>query len=186
MRSVHQICESLDPADGGAPVVAVHIAAAQAAAGSSAEIVLHGIRRRASVASPRDLVEIHHSLPGMGNVRVERHASARSLGRFLRGTVSAQDVVHLHGVWDLSLRLAGAASRRCGAAYVVTPHGMLDPWCLRQSRWKKRLVLAVAVRREARLAHARIHVPRQRVHVCSIASGCKIMRRIRRSCSTAL
>jgi len=83
----------------------------------------------------------------MGNVRVERHASARSLGRFLRGTVSAQDVVHLHGVWDLSLLLAGAASRRCGAAYVVTPHGMLDPWCLRQSRWKKRLVLAVAVRR---------------------------------------
>jgi glycosyltransferase involved in cell wall biosynthesis len=37
--------------------------------------------------------------------------------------------------------------------YLVTPHGMLDPWSLSQSRWKKRLYLAWRLR--SNLRHAR-------------------------------
>ena len=48
------------------------------------------------------------------------------------------DIVHLHGLWTpLSLTSVSFAPRT-----VVSPHGMLDPWALGQSKWKKKLALA--------------------------------------------
>ena len=46
-------------------------------------------------------------------------------------------VVHFHGLWQLRyMRLA----KRCatlGIPFVVSPHGMLEPWAMRHKRWKK-------------------------------------------------
>jgi len=47
------------------------------------------------------------------------------------------DVVHFHGLW---LPRHSALSRICRARrmpYVVSPHGMLEPWAWRHKRWKK-------------------------------------------------
>ena len=38
-----------------------------------------------------------------------------------------------------SLALLNRANRRLACPYVVHPHGMLDPWAVRNSGWKKRL-----------------------------------------------
>ena len=44
---------------------------------------------------------------------------------------------HFHGLWDPAhSRLAGQLRKR-GMAYVVSPHGMLEPWAFRNRRWKK-------------------------------------------------
>jgi glycosyltransferase involved in cell wall biosynthesis len=43
-------------------------------------------------------------------------------------------------------------SRELHKPYLFTPHGMLDPWSLKQSRLKKRLYLALRLRKD--LAHA--------------------------------
>lgn len=46
-------------------------------------------------------------------------------------------VVHLHGLWQ---RPFPAAARQCRAQkipYVVSPHGMLEPWAWRHKWWKK-------------------------------------------------
>ena len=49
------------------------------------------------------------------------------------------DVTHVHGIWTY----AGVAAARCargrGTPYVLSPHGMLDPWAVANSGWKKRL-----------------------------------------------
>lgn len=49
----------------------------------------------------------------------------------------APDLLHVHGLW----MYPSVATRRWGSAtkgpYVVSPHGMLDPWALANSRWKK-------------------------------------------------
>lgn len=50
------------------------------------------------------------------------------------------DVLHSHGLWMLPSRVALHWSRETGRPHVVSPHGMLDPWALRNSRWKKQLV----------------------------------------------
>lgn len=46
-------------------------------------------------------------------------------------------VVHLHGLWQPAYV---AAARRCREAqipYIVSPHGMLEPWAWRHKWWKK-------------------------------------------------
>ena len=51
------------------------------------------------------------------------------------------DVVHTHGLWLTPSAMGLAVNRHKGTPTFVTPHGMLDPWALRRSRWKKRLAL---------------------------------------------
>lgn len=48
-------------------------------------------------------------------------------------------LLHTHGLWMYPSVAARGWSRRAGRPHVVTPHGMLDPWALANSRWKKRL-----------------------------------------------
>lgn len=56
-------------------------------------------------------------------------------------------VVHVHGLWSLfEIRACRAALRR-GMKLVISPHGMLDPWALRQKRWRKLLAWYVYQRR---------------------------------------
>jgi glycosyltransferase involved in cell wall biosynthesis len=49
------------------------------------------------------------------------------------------DLIHAHGLWMYTDVAARRAARRAGVPLLVSPHGMLDPWALRNSGWKKRL-----------------------------------------------
>ncbi|HEY5040690.1 MAG TPA: glycosyltransferase [Verrucomicrobiae bacterium] len=53
---------------------------------------------------------------------------------------SANDIVHLHGVWQYPTAATLRWARATGRPYVVSAHGMLEPWALRRSRFKKTLV----------------------------------------------
>jgi glycosyltransferase involved in cell wall biosynthesis len=143
MRIVHVIA-SLDPAQGGPPVVAGQLAAAQTAAG-------HDVTLAAEV--------VPDGLP-VPAVRLPRHGPAalwKAPSADVRRLVDAADVVHLHGVWEPVLPAVARAARAAGRPYLVAPHGMLDPWSLRQKRWKKRLALALGYRRMLNAAAA-LHV----------------------------
>jgi len=67
------------------------------------------------------------------------------------------DVLHLHGIWLYSSRAGLVWARKTGRPYVVSPHGMLDPWITARGRWKKalaRLGYERASWRRANLLHA--------------------------------
>ena len=49
------------------------------------------------------------------------------------------DLLHVHGLWMYHSVAARRWSRQTGRPYIVSPHGMLDPWALTNSAWKKRL-----------------------------------------------
>jgi glycosyltransferase involved in cell wall biosynthesis len=70
----------------------------------------------------------------------------------LRLAISSCDIVHVHALWEEIQHQAARVARALGKPYVITPHGMLDPWSLRQSKWKKKLYLAVRLR--SNLQHA--------------------------------
>ncbi len=53
------------------------------------------------------------------------------------------DVAHLHALWMHTSLVARRWSRRRGKPFVTTLHGMLDPWALANSTWKKRLTGAL-------------------------------------------
>jgi len=57
------------------------------------------------------------------------------------------DVLHLHGVWLPWTAQMGARARAAGLPTVLSAHGMLDDWSMRQSTLKKKLYLAAMGRR---------------------------------------
>jgi glycosyltransferase involved in cell wall biosynthesis len=53
------------------------------------------------------------------------------------GESRAEEVVHFHGIWQPGFLKVSAHCRRRNIPYVVSPHGMLEPWAWRYKRWKK-------------------------------------------------
>ena len=62
---------------------------------------------------------------------------APGLDRWLAEHVMEYDVIHLHVPFTAPFGAAARKARSAGVPYVVTPHGLLDPWSLRQKAWKK-------------------------------------------------
>ena len=52
---------------------------------------------------------------------------------------SEADILHLHGIWMYPSRAATQWARRTGRPYLISPHGMLDPWITGRGRGKKAL-----------------------------------------------
>lgn len=82
---------------------------------------------------------------GYGDVPLHlvRTSGPSSFG-YAPGLVSAMiaadlDVLHVHGLWMYISVAARRWARATGRPYMVSPHGMLDPWALGQGRVKKRL-----------------------------------------------
>lgn len=99
-------------------------------------------------------------------------AALRSLDIEVTGADDSADVVHFHGLWQPT---HARISRKLGKPFIVSPHGMLEPWAWRHKWWKKwpyfllserhhlrrsRCLLATAPGEERRL---REMVPGQRV-----------------------
>jgi len=63
------------------------------------------------------------------------------LCRYLRSVEA--DVVHHHSIWLRTLHYAHRAARRMGAALVVSPRGMTDPWAWRHNSRKKAFARAL-------------------------------------------
>ena len=63
-------------------------------------------------------------------------------------------VLHSHGLWTVISRAAWAWSRQRSPSRpeVIHPHGMLDPWALKNSGWKKQIALLAFERRHLRSA----------------------------------
>lgn len=53
---------------------------------------------------------------------------------------AGHELLHLHGIWQLQSREVNRWKRRTGRPVMISPRGMLDPWALANSGWKKRIV----------------------------------------------
>jgi glycosyltransferase involved in cell wall biosynthesis len=53
-------------------------------------------------------------------------------------TASNADILHIHGIW-MYPSLVSLRSARRARPFIVSPHGLLKPLALRNSRWKKRI-----------------------------------------------
>jgi poly(glycerol-phosphate) alpha-glucosyltransferase len=85
----------------------------------------------------------------------ERLGYAPALERELAD--AALDLLHLHGLWTYPSRAGAAWARAGGGPYLVSPHGMLDPWILARGRTRKAVARPLLERPNwaaARLFHA--------------------------------
>ena len=74
-------------------------------------------------------------------VAVFKPSWPRVIGRSLKFlkelNAFAPDISHTHGLWLYPSSAATNYSRKNNRPYLISPHGMLDPWALKNSRWKK-------------------------------------------------
>ncbi len=56
------------------------------------------------------------------------------------------DGVHVHGIWEGSTAVSCRLARKLGKPYVLSAHGMLEPWALAAKRFKKRLYASLIER----------------------------------------
>ena len=147
MRILHVI-QSLDPATGGPPVVATKLGVAQRRLGHDVLVACYefpGTAERIERVGMPGGRPLEVQLLGMFDRR--EHLFAARAKAMMPKVLDGADIVHIHGVWDPIGKVAANAARRMGVPYVVCPHGMLDPWAMSQSGWKKKLALALGYRR---------------------------------------
>ena len=99
------------------------------------EVAVHAIRDEFS----QDDANLWNPVP----VRILRGKGPSALG-FAPGLRKAVEsfrpqVIQVHGLWKITSLSAMGASRQRACPHVVHTHGMLDPWALRNSGWKKKL-----------------------------------------------
>jgi glycosyltransferase involved in cell wall biosynthesis len=61
-----------------------------------------------------------------------------SPGFFTKLLQTNADIMHLHGIWQYPSLAVNRWHNRTGRPYLVSSHGMLDPWAVHNSAWKKR------------------------------------------------
>lgn len=59
------------------------------------------------------------------------------LASWLKRSITAFDIVHIHGIYRFPTTYGAWCARRAGVPYIIRPHGSLDPFLFRQSRFGK-------------------------------------------------
>lgn len=144
MPRVLHVTPYMDASAGGPPVVVARLLAGAAAAGFEA-----GVLTTAALAADggrglaRDWPD-STILPGQISAL---HGAGRQQ---VRAAVAGADILHMHTMWAPLVAAAAREARRLGIPYILSPHGMLDPYSMAQKRWKKRLYLGLVERRVLR------------------------------------
>ena len=140
MRILH-VLQSLHPRFGGPPAVVLRLAASQANLGAQVGILSYrsidgseAIEKSLSLVPKISMVK-RFDLPTESGL-VPR-VLASHVGEWIVREADNWDVLHVHNVWDPVVRAGASAARRVGLPYVITPHGSLDPWAMRQSPFKR-------------------------------------------------
>lgn len=96
---------------------------------------------------------------GYGDAQVSFWPTARS--RWLRSgdlrrqfgeVLRAAEGVHIHGLWEISTAVASRQALRANRPYVLSAHGMLEPWALANKGMKKKIYAALLERAHVRNA----------------------------------
>ena len=88
----------------------------------------------------------------------------RKLTVDFRTQIKEADGLHIHGLWEQSTTAAANAARALRKPYVLSAHGMLETWALKNKRLKKAVYAALAERANVRGAaclHALTHAEAQ-------------------------
>lgn len=76
------------------------------------------------------------------------NVSASNLHDALKAMKSSHvDIVHFHGCWRDSDFMVARKARLSGTRIVVSPHGQLEPWVIKQDYWKSRFPRIITYQR---------------------------------------
>lgn len=96
---------------------------------------------------------------------------SRPLASWLKAHVADFDLVHIHAVFSHACLAAARASYQLGQPYVVSPHGTLDPWSMRQKPVRKWLMWHLGARRMLACAAAVHYTTRDEERLAEASLG---------------
>lgn len=79
------------------------------------------------------------------------------LKKYLTANIKSADTMHLHGVFMHTQYASSKFALKNNIQYVITPHGMLEPWYLKDKRLKKQVYLTLLLKKilaQSKLIHA--------------------------------
>ncbi len=144
MRIAHYI-DNLRLESGGTVRTVLDLCEELSARGCEIDVYTHDATdapdhwRSADAPGPR----VHELGPTSTPLRKMRKGAAKGLIARLRGA----DAAHVHGLWEYAAAQFADACAGAGVPYVISAHGMLDDWCMRQGGGKKRAYLRLVLRR---------------------------------------
>ena len=151
MTRVLHVIPGLDAAQGGTVTALMSMAVFQARRGLKVTVAATWAGSEPPEDATQKLREAGADVRLVGPARgpLLRHPELEST---LDSFVAHSDVVHAHGVWEEIQHRAAVLSRRRGVPYVLSPHGMLDPFNLGKKWLKKKLYVLWRLRHT--IAHA--------------------------------
>lgn len=151
MRVLHVI-SGIDPENGGPTNALLGLAAAQMRLGMQVTVASTWQRtsgRENAQAFRDEGVNVRMIGPAKG--ALSRHPGIHTA---LGEQIAAADVVHVHALWEEIQHRGARLCQRLRRPYVLRPCGALQPWAMQQGRLKKRLYLALRMRRNLERAAA--------------------------------
>ena len=148
-----EVVSHLEPKYGGLSAAVPEISAAvQRASGSAVSLAAFCSPDESFIPGGAESITVRH-FP----LRRRDWAHDLDSGEQFRGMVAGSAAVHIHGLWQHSTARAASVARMLDRPYMVSAHGMLERWALRQKRWKKAVYAALVERpllRRAACLHA--------------------------------
>ncbi len=148
-RSVMHVTGSLWKKGGGVAPMVWQLAEYQVRMGFDATVV--GLRDDDSV----EACGIHNGVSYFtadASVLPGRILYSKGLKALLNENGAGAGLLHSHGLWEYQSFLAGKFARRTRTPLIVSTHGMLEPWSIARSHWKKRLIRWLFQNRNLRTA----------------------------------
>lgn len=144
MRVLHVI-SGIDPVNGGPTNALLGLTAAQARLGMVVMVVATWQQPagRDNAQAFRDQgVSVRMIGPAAG--ALSRHPQ---IAPVLCEQIGSADIVHIHALWEEIQHRTARLCQELGKPYLIRPCGGFQPWAMRQGWLKKRLYLAIRLRR---------------------------------------
>ena len=144
-----QVLSHLSPRYGGIASSVPHLARATEAAGSRLCPVI-GFCDETEFSQLSDVQRqgIRNYSPSRARWMIDSQ-----LRRGMLDAIKKTSGVHIHGVWETHCMIAAGMAREAKRPYIISVHGMLEQWALRNKRLKKALYAALfEIRRMQRAA----------------------------------
>lgn len=125
MLRVLHVVPNIDPKQGGP--------ARSVAALVDAIKRVDGLQVKLAAAGPSDQIDFPLS------IRTRWSIPTSESKQRLTVAIGQADVVELHSLWNGVVSYAAKTCRKLGVPYLLTPRGMLDPFCLRTRGWLKKI-----------------------------------------------
>ncbi|MEA2711728.1 MAG: hypothetical protein QOF78_4329 [Phycisphaerales bacterium] len=157
MRILHAI-SGIDPRNGGPTNALIGLAASQVRAGLKVRVISTWQEKDAHRSAEKlESLGVGVRMVGPAHGKLSRHPA---LEKNLLAEIADADVVHVHAMWEEIQHQACRVAQRLKKPYVFTPHGMLDPWNMKKSRFAKRFFLWLRMRQNLQRA-AMLHFTTQ-------------------------